>query len=110
MATRWAVLGRRASNVSFSLSAGSSTRGCFGRPVLILPPGKHRQPRIKEAYDFCNGFLTQDTSLPYTMSGQPYSATLTAIGGTGSYTWQQLPGPCGGGVNNALPLGFTFSS
>jgi len=38
MATRWAVLGLRANRVSFSLSAGSTVHGCFGRPVLISPP------------------------------------------------------------------------
>jgi hypothetical protein len=33
-----AVLGLRANRVSFSLSAGSTVHGCFGRPVLMSPP------------------------------------------------------------------------
>ncbi len=43
------------------------------------------------------------TTLPSASSGQPYSAIITAIGGSGAgYTWSRLSG--------SLPAGFTFSS
>jgi hypothetical protein len=42
-----------------------------------------------------NGALTFDTAspLPPASAGLPYSETLTASGGSGSYTWSAKPDP-----------------
>jgi hypothetical protein len=45
--------------------------------------------------------ITTSSTLPYGAAGSAYSQTLTATGGTGSYTWSAL---------STLPTGLTLSS
>src|SRR4051812_47551591 len=59
-ARRCAVLGRRASNSSFSLSAGATLTSSFGRPVRMSLPNDPG-PRIHDRTYFYNEFITQDT-------------------------------------------------
>ena len=47
--------------------------------------------------------ITSNFTLPWTSAGSSYSATLTATGGTGPYTWTVAPG-------SALPPGLTLSN
>ena len=63
IATRWAVLGRRANNVNFSLSVAGKVSDFFGRPVRKWASLQKLNLSLREANYFCNEFMTQNTSV-----------------------------------------------
>jgi uncharacterized protein (TIGR03437 family) len=92
----------------FSLFASNSV--AFGQPIEGIRPNQTLTVYAGSAYENLGydigetAFLQITTSsLPNTVVGQSYSATLTATGGTGGYIWEYFyPG--------SLPAGFTLSS